>query len=318
MPMVLANPDDAREFYFCASHIHRYRKLLQGWTVTEEPHDFTVNGGNFLTALAISPVDHQRRAAITDTGVLWYSTDGGTTWIASPDTGPSDYYLYGNALVFSNTDPGEAYVGGSGYSGPGVYRTTDGGVHWTPVADGLPSTLVIDLAYEPGASGVLYAATEAGPHRLDPTTDTWESLDGLGAPLTTFWSVEAVPAAGVMRFGTYGRGIWDFQIEAMTSVDGLEIAAAGSGPPVVNYPNPFDTSTTLRFTRAIAGHVRLSIHDAAGRRVRTLIDDSRHAGEHRITWDGRDSRGRNVATGIYMARLEAEGKVTARRMMRLR
>ncbi len=38
----------------------------------------------------------------------------------------------------------------------------------------------------------------------------WENLMGRDAPATTYWSVEAVPSAGRVRFGTYGRGIWDF------------------------------------------------------------------------------------------------------------
>jgi photosystem II stability/assembly factor-like uncharacterized protein len=319
MPYILADPDDAKAFYFCATHLNRYRKLAHLWSITQELQDFTVNGGSFATALAISPVDHDRRLVVTDTGVLWFSTDGGASWTVSPDTGPSDYYLYGNALAFSNTDPTEAYVGGSGYSAPGVYRTTDGGVSWTAVGSGLPSTQVIDLAYEPGPSGVLYAATDAGPYRLNPITDTWQSIDGLGAPLTTFWSVEAVPAAGVMRFGTYGRGIWDFHVNAVTSVEDLEIAATAIGlPPVVNYPNPFRSTTTLRFAIERPGAVRLRVYDTAGRLVRTLTEEVRSAGEHRVSWDGRDADGNVAAAGIYMARLESEDGVATRTMLRLR
>mgnify|MGYP000051848294 CR=1 FL=1 len=69
---------------------------------------------------------------------------------------------------------------------------------------GLPATLVYGLALESPTSEALYAATEAGPYRLDPGTDTWEYIGGSTAPLTTYWCVEAVPAAQVVRFGTYG------------------------------------------------------------------------------------------------------------------
>jgi len=70
-----------------------------------------------------------------------------------------------------------------------------------------------------------------------------------------------------------------------------------------NYPNPFNPSTTVRFTQPQTGAVRLSINDARGRLVRILVDESLAAGDHEIRWNGRDGSGRNVASGIYLARL---------------
>ncbi|MBZ0267819.1 hypothetical protein K8I85_06660, partial [bacterium] len=210
MPYVLADPDDADSFYFCGNHIVHYRHILSSWIRTASAQDLTANGGSYTTALAISPLDGDARITVTDSGLLWFSTDGGDTWTMSGDTGPSAHYFYGTALEFSPTAPGEAVVAGSGYGGPAAYRTTDGGVTWTAIGDGLPSTLVYDIAYEPGGGGAVHAATENGAYRLDPQTDGWEWLDDADSPLTTYWSVEAVPAADVMRYGTYGRGIWDY------------------------------------------------------------------------------------------------------------
>ena len=46
-----------------------------------------------------------------------------------------------------------------------------------------------------------------------PTDGEWEDLTGADAPLTTYWSVEILPHENTARFGTYGRGIWDFRME---------------------------------------------------------------------------------------------------------
>jgi hypothetical protein len=72
-------------------------------------------------------------------------------------------------------------------------------------------------------------------------------------------------------------------------------------------PNPFNPSTTLRFTLPGASAVHLAVYDASGRRVRTLQTGVLTAGEHLVRWDGRDDRGASAASGTYSVRLEAAG-----------
>jgi hypothetical protein len=81
-----------------------------------------------------------------------------------------------------------------------------------------------------------------------------------------------------------------------------------------NHPNPFNPSTTFRYALAGAGPVRLAIYDAAGKHVRSLVNASEDAGEHAVTFDGRDDRGAALASGVYFYRLEA-GSVTQTRKM---
>lgn len=314
MPRVLADPIDPLIMYFCASHLYTYRFLSHGVTVTASAQDFTTGGGTFLSTFAISPADHDRRIAATNAGAVWYSTNGGANWTLSPDGGPSQTFLYGTAIAFSPSFANEAFLGGSGYSGPAVYATADGGATWAAASDGLPSTLVYDLAFEETESGALYAATEAGPYRRDPATRVWSYIGGAEAPLTIYWSVEAVPAAGVMRFGTYGRGIWDYAYEAATDVAAGPAPRAGV-PALMNYPNPFNPSTTIRFRLEEAGAYTITVYDVAGRRVRRLDSGAAGAGEHETTWDGMNDRGAPVASGVYTARLESGGRAMTRRMV---
>lgn len=76
---------------------------------------------------------------------------------------------------------------------------------------------------------------------------------------------------------------------------------------VGNFPNPFNPSTTFRFTLAREGEAELSVIDARGRLVRVLVSGMYPAGAHDIQWDGRDSRGRSVPSGVYFYRLRAAG-----------
>jgi hypothetical protein len=73
-------------------------------------------------------------------------------------------------------------------------------------------------------------------------------------------------------------------------------------------PNPFNPSTELRFTLPRTGRVGLEIVDVRGRRVRTLLDEVRPAGDHAVRWQGRDGAGRPVASGVYQALLRVDGE----------
>ncbi len=82
-----------------------------------------------------------------------------------------------------------------------------------------------------------------------------------------------------------------------------------------NQPNPFNPSTQIRFSLAHAGHVSLKIYDAAGRHVRTLVDDTRSPSEHTVTWDGKDDTGASVAAGVYLYKLQTKEDTQTRRMV---
>lgn len=84
------------------------------------------------------------------------------------------------------------------------------------------------------------------------------------------------------------------------------------------YPNPFNPNTTIRFVLDVASEIELTIYDVTGRRVRTLLDETRDAGEHRIHWDGRNRDGGDAATGVYFLRLRSASESTTQRMVLIR
>jgi hypothetical protein len=83
------------------------------------------------------------------------------------------------------------------------------------------------------------------------------------------------------------------------------------------WPNPSAGRVTFALTLPTEGAARLALHDAAGRRVRQFLAGMQTAGEHSVTWDGRDDRGQALAAGRYYLRLEASGRVLARSIVRL-
>ncbi len=75
------------------------------------------------------------------------------------------------------------------------------------------------------------------------------------------------------------------------------------------FPNPFNPRTTIRFEVSEQAHIQLGIFDVAGRRVKVLVDEILPPGHHEKLWDGRDSRGSGVASGVYFLRMESPGGV---------
>jgi len=76
-----------------------------------------------------------------------------------------------------------------------------------------------------------------------------------------------------------------------------------------NYPNPFNPSTTIRFdvpdTQSGGVHVQLRVYNLLGELVRTLVDETKLAGQHLALWDGRNEQSEVVSTGIYIYRITA-------------
>jgi len=85
-----------------------------------------------------------------------------------------------------------------------------------------------------------------------------------------------------------------------------------------NYPNPFNPSTMIKYALPERAHVTISVYNILGRKVATLVDDTKAAGEYVATWDGRDSENREVASGLYLYQIKAGNITESRKMLLLK
>jgi hypothetical protein len=85
-----------------------------------------------------------------------------------------------------------------------------------------------------------------------------------------------------------------------------------------NHPNPFNPSTTIAFELPEASPVELSVFDARGAHVVTLVEGVRAAGPHEISWNGHNTEGRAVGSGVYFYRLRAGSRSATRKMVLLK
>ena len=191
----------------------------------------------------------------------------------------------------------------------------------------------IALKYESDVpvGGVLVTLECGSPLDLDmitcstPDMTVTASQDGARIKVLVYSMAGASMPEGDHEFLTL-EGVEDCSILSvdMSSDDGrtmsVSLAAGIESLPFEflleqNYPNPFNPETRIEFSLPTAGDVSLVVYDVLGRTVRSLGSGSYTAGRHTVTWDGRDTYGQSVASGVYFYRLDAGGTVLTRKMM---
>jgi hypothetical protein len=250
--------------------------------------------------------------------VRW-SSDGGASWnvVAGgqlPDRYPTDFH-------HDRNDPFRVWATFSGYGTGHVFESTDGGAAWTDRSANLPDIPAQSVALDPDQPAVAYVGTDLGIYRSADGGASWVDFNS-GMPIAMITDLAVHAPSRKMRAATFGNGVWEIDLPAPDPT-GAEIAAAAPGTGGLRLaggrPNPFRERTTVSFTLARDSEVRLTVHDAAGRRIRTLVDGSRAAGDGATDWDGRDDSGQRVAAGVYFVRLEAaEGETVSRKLAYLR
>lgn len=86
-----------------------------------------------------------------------------------------------------------------------------------------------------------------------------------------------------------------------------------------NYPNPFNAETMIQYQISDGRQqVRLEIFDILGKKVRTLVNENQSAGSYRVKWDGKDDRGKDVSSGIYVYKIDAVNLSESKRMILVR
>ncbi len=85
-----------------------------------------------------------------------------------------------------------------------------------------------------------------------------------------------------------------------------------------NRPNPFNPTTTIQYGVATPSRVTLRIYNMAGRLVRTLVDTDHIPGNYDVVWDGRNTRGSQLASSVYFALLSSSGETKTRKLILLK
>jgi hypothetical protein len=85
-----------------------------------------------------------------------------------------------------------------------------------------------------------------------------------------------------------------------------------------NYPNPFNPETNIRFTLPQPSNVKIDVYNISGELVNSLTNSEYNNGTHTVKWNGKNSYGQNVSSGIYLYRMTANDFAETKRMILLK
>jgi hypothetical protein len=191
-----------------------------------------------------------------------------------------------------------------------------------PVSVGTGATTLINVplnsTLEPG-----YGFIAMGVRFSDPFEgNAWRLSTGPDANADVIWEYDPFLTAhpNPESHFTFGTVLTVFYVE----IEGTPFPNVGVEEPLsprslelaAPWPNPARYQAHARFRLPAAAEVRAEVFDMAGRRVATLIDGQPFAaGEHQVSWEGRDASGRQVSAGIYQIRVTAGGAQVARKIV---
>jgi photosystem II stability/assembly factor-like uncharacterized protein len=269
--------------------------------------------GNPALALEVSPqnvdVVYVTTAPVTFRAGV-FRTDDGDAFVNVTDDLPDRYPV---GLAIDPTDDRTVYVTLSGFGTSHVFRSVTGGGNWQDIGAGLPDIPTSAVVVDPVYPNTIYIGNDIGVFYTTNGGADWSAYN-MGLPEAVMaMDLNIIAPERRLRVATYGSGVFERPLVS-------EVSAVAERLPIAqvqlaqNRPNPFNPSTVISYRLPRALLVDLVIYDAAGRRVRTLVHAEQDAGERRVRWDGRDEKGRQVASGMYLYELQAGGEVSRRKM----
>ena len=160
---------------------------------------------------------------------------------------------------------------------------------------------------------------------FDPGTTYWvndlynsTSTQSLGSDLSSFTVSLSSYGSAVYTISTQEEMVILPPIPPIVSVDDQVATFPTDFHLFQNFPNPFNPSTTIRYSIVEPGNVSIKIYDVLGREVKTIVNEIKTAGTYSSKWNGNDSFGNKVSSGIYFYRMESGSFVEAKKMILLK
>lgn len=273
----------------------------KAWTARDNPFRFA--------SLAIDLRMPQTLYAASYGPGLFKSVDGGSNW---------QKIAYGAAhkVALDWQDPQLVYALIDNL----LYFSGNAGSTWRLLPLGSETEPLTALALDWQRSSTLYAAAWGKVYRSADWGTTWAAM-GSGLPDTTISVLAVDPLHPQLVYAGTGKGLYSIISGSLSPADtaGAEVGEDRGLPTTTalgqNFPNPFNLQTSIPYRLKASSVVLLEIFDLQGHRVRTLKQGLQPPGRYRLVWDGRDGQGQELASGIYLVRLQVGNFAAVRKAL---
>lgn len=240
---------------------------------------------------------------------VFRSGDGGKTWISG--SGLPAFVV--NNVEVDTVNSSIAYAALARTNGPSLYKSVDGGLTWSPSANGLPLFASQVIRVDPTDPNVVYCGTDVGVYRSTDHGGTWSKF-GSGLPNSSVADLRIFEDGSVLRVATHGRGVWELQVPptgntpptAVVSSPASAVSVALGGSltfsGIVADPDPGDAATGAWFFPDTTELV------AAGPAVTHTF---RRAGVFPVALSARDSHGAMTSAIVSVTVAEAADACSA-------
>lgn len=198
-----------------------------------------------------------------------------------------------------------AYVAVSGFGGGHAFKTTNAGASWVNITGDLPDIPAGAIVRSRQDANTLFLATDLGVWITTNGGTNWQRY-GDNFPNVVAYDMK-LTTDDMLLVGTHGRGMW--RASSVLSADAPGSGGAGDFTLAQNYPNPVSSSTLITFTLPRRATVELALYAIDGRRLRTLAEGLRDAGDHtlRLATDG-------LQPGVYFYTLSVGQQKLTRKL----
>ena len=274
--------------------------------------------GNYITALTIAKGNSNVIYAGCSNGKVWVTQDAldgiNSVWNEIDKTLPDAWCT---SLTTEPDNPGIIFATFSGYlQGDKVYKSTNYGQSWVNISGDLPNIPVTSLLVNPNYFQNLILGTDLGIFSSSNGGINWV-LDNKGMSNVPVSEMHYRVSDNTIFAATHGRGLFSASL-SITNVSNENNKLPNSFALLQNYPNPFNPSTTIKYSLPENKNIKITVYDINGNEIKTLVSGSIEAGEHSVTWNGKNNFGTQVASGIYFYSLVADGFIQTKKLVLLK
>ncbi len=244
----------------------------------------------------------------SSSGVVLMTTDGGITWSQRIKTSRKGEWSW--KIQFPSRNIGYASLQRNSLSPIYFLKTTDGGITWTERLFSNSYYFVQGMGFINDTVGWIGGYSSILMYQTTNGGNTWGPL-GIGRRVNRFRMLSPTLAYAV------GDSVYKYTVPSTGVAD--RFAQQPSEVELgTNYPNPFNPQTKIEFKLVSDGLATIHIYDSKGSLIRTLIHSHLKAGSYTLSWDGRNEADEEVASGMYLYRLQSKNFSESKKMMLVR